>query len=195
MTSPDEPTVDLPPPTRINRGCLLIAFLGIPILMVTLFGYRMFIVKEVTAEVLGHRWERRIDVETLRALSETTACDRVPTSAYSVTEEDGSTDPKQCSYKIDRWEVSDSEITSGEGLDPLPTWTEPPVDDCAELGCSRLGPRGERFFVDMLDSEGQRHDCRLLQADWRRLKLGMKRKGKKSIFLHTVACRSFLPPL
>jgi len=194
MTPADGPSPDLPPKTKLNGGCLLIAFLGIPVIIVTLFGYRMFIAKEVSAEVLGHRWERRLDVEVLHTRAETAPCNQIPIGAYSIAEMEADATTRTCSFQIDRWELSSSELTSGVGLSPGPSWAAPEVDGCSEVGCKRLGPRGERFFVDIIDSDGDRHECNLRQRDWVRLKPGMTRSGKKSVFLGAVACRSFLPP-
>lgn len=195
MSSSDDPSPPLPSPAKFNGGCLLIAFLGVPIIIVTLFGYRMFIAKEVTAEVLGHRWERRLDVEVLTTSPETAPCKRIPVGAYDITETGSPEGVRTCGFLIDRWELSSSELTSGEGILPGPSWANPKVDGCPEVGCTRLGRRGERFFVDIVDSDGTQHECNLAEQDWKSLTPGTKRTGKKSIFLGAVACRSFLRPL
>jgi len=192
MSPSEDPPAALPPPAKFNGGCLLIAFLGVPIIIVTLFGYRMFIAKETSAEVLGHRWERRLDVEVLKTLSETAPCNRIPLGAYDIGEIGSPEGGRTCSFQIDRWELTSSELTSGEGLVPGPVWANPKVDDCSEVGCTRLGRRGERFFVDIVDGDGTPHECNLPEQDWKSLTPGMKRSGKKSIFLGAVACRSFL---
>jgi len=191
------PSDEAPPPsspTKVNGGCLLVAFLGVPIIIVTLFGYRMFIAKETSAEVLGHRWERRLDVEELKTSSETAPCNRIPLGAYDMAEVESAEAGRTCSFQIDRWQLASSELTSGEGLVPGPVWANPEVDNCSEVGCTRLGRRGERFFVDIVDSDGDHHECNLSEQDWKSLSPGMKRSGKKSVFLGAVACRSFLLP-
>ncbi len=198
MSPPEEDPPPAPSPAKINGGCLLIAFLGVPIIIVTLFGYRMFIATETSAEVLGHRWERRLDVEVLKSSSETAPCNRIPLGALDIVEIESGPEAAKgiptCSFRIDRWELASSEITSGEGLVPGPVWASPEVDGCSEAGCTRLGRRGERLFVDIVDSDGDHHECNLSEQDWKSLSPGMKRSGKKSFFLGAVACRSFLRP-
>jgi hypothetical protein len=153
----------------------------------------MFLTKQVSAEVLSHRWERSVDVETLRSLPETAPCNRIPLGAYSISEQTGPQAPGECSYQIDRWEVSSNASESGEGLSPAPHWPQPEVDTCVDVGCRRGVKRSERYLIDLVDSEGEQHECSFRQADWSSLKPGMKPTGKKSIFLHAIACRSFLP--
>ena len=200
MATPSQDDIEQTSSARINGGCLLIAFLGLPIIAVTLFGYRMFIATEVGAEVLGHRWERIVEVETLITIDGGVGlCREVEElkDAYNVVERElgeneGHTGYGFCSYQIDSWEVTSTERSGGEGLDPAPSWPAPEVTNCTERGCTREGRRGERYFVDLLDEEGERHECNFREDDWRSLKPGSRSSGKKSIFLDAIACRSFL---
>jgi len=191
MSTPDA----APAPNKaLNGGCLLIAFLGLPIIAVTLFGYRMFLATEVEAEVLSHRWERIVTIETLREYNERSSCTRIPIGAVAIQEEP---DPGEkgeliCRYQLNRWEISDTERIDGKGLVPGPSWPQPGVTNCEQEGCTRVGARDGRYFVSLLDSDGDQHECSLDEEDWNSLKPGSKARGKKSLFLETVACRSFL---
>ena len=182
------------PEKALNGGCLLIAFLGLPIIAITLFGYRMFIATEIEAEVLSHRWERIVTIETLRQYKERSSCTRIPIGAVGIKEEPerGENGERICRYQLNRWEISDTERVDGAGLVPGPFWPQPEVTDCEQDGCTRLGARDGRYFVSLLDSDGDQHECNLDEEDWKALAPGTTARGKKSLFLDTVACRSFL---
>lgn len=71
-------------PKRFNKGCLLVAFLAIPILIVTFVGLSVFWTRDVNVQIEGHRWERSVEVETYSSLQEGSWCSSLPGGAYEV---------------------------------------------------------------------------------------------------------------
>ena len=58
---------------------------GVLVVLVAFCLVAAFWKKDVGVTVTAHRWERTIDVETLRAVSESAWCDSMPAGAYSVS--------------------------------------------------------------------------------------------------------------
>lgn len=189
MTSPSDDRSHLPEPAGLNRGFLLIACLALPIIAVTLFGYRMFIAEEVEAEVIGHSWARRIGVDTLDWAQGEGRCDRIPPALKDIQKKPD--DPENCTFRYTAWVETSHKEVSGNSLQPEPYWPEVETSDCTEMGCTRVGFKLERYHLTLRGPDGVEHDCKLSQEKWASLKLGSKPKGKSSLFMERIACRSF----
>lgn len=98
----------------------------------------------------------------------------------------------QCSYKIDRWQVSATERAAGASLVPAPSWPAVKLSrtgDC--LGCQRDGARKETYTVQLQDSASQKaHGCDLPEASWRTMAVGSRWKGEVGVVSGLLDCEA-----
>lgn len=109
-------------------------FVGVGLAAVVIVGFVLvsfFWTRTDTVEVVGHSWEREIEIETLRAVDASEWCDAMPGDAYRVTrrEEQRSTrrvqDGEECS--IVRVDQGDGTYTERRECEPV--YREEPVFD------------------------------------------------------------------
>jgi len=109
--------------------------------------------------VVGHRWERTVDVDELREERDDDWCDDIPDEARVIEVEerfhhrekrigpDRDIYEDWCTYTVLEWKRVDEKVARGEGLSPAPTWPAVPDDGCAREGCRRAGDRDEQLEV------------------------------------------------
>ncbi len=110
------------------------------------------------AKVLGHRWERTVQIEELSRDYDEDWCRDVPKGGHIWT--------------LD-WQYADSVTKKGKGLSPKPTWPKAPNDKCSREGCKRAGSKSASYWVTLDMPKGSNHECEIESASkWSALKKG-----------------------
>jgi len=77
-----------PPPKKKSKiGCVIGCLVVGVVVVITLIAVAVLWQKPAAVRVVGHSWERTIDIEEYRTVSESEWCDSKPSDAYSVRQE------------------------------------------------------------------------------------------------------------
>ena len=127
-------------------------------------------------EVVGHRWERVVEVEELTWDRDEDWCDQIPDDVRIIDVEerwhhrDRRIGPDKdiyedwCTYEALLWKRVDELERSGDSTDPAPSWPAAPDDGCEREGCQRPGDREESLevlFERVKGHEGDPWDCEM----------------------------------
>ncbi len=129
------------------------------------------------AKVVGHRWERTVEIEELSRDYDEDWCRDVPKGGHIVDEwyeERGDfAKGQRCKYWTLDWQYSDSVTKKGKGLNPKPTWPKTPNDKCSKEGCRRGGTKRASYWVTLDMPKGSNHECDVSSAaKWTAYKKG-----------------------
>jgi len=161
----------------LPAGCtVLLAVIGLPLVVVAVLGALGVVVgliavllgmvafdhtsgSQQVVEVVGHRWERSIEVDEVRMERDSDWCEDVPRNAEVVSRRekfhhrerrlgpDRDVYKEYCSYEEEVWKRVDSVKRSGKGTQPSPSWPVAPDDGCSFQGCQRPGKRRDKLEV------------------------------------------------
>jgi hypothetical protein len=134
----------------------------------------------VRVEVQALRWRYEIEVEQLRAETDSDWCDALPSAAAVIDRRlitephpDHATPAERCRYTTMAWRtlwLAHAEGLRGDG----PRWPRPPLAlaPAGQPGSERLGRREAFHEAVLVASDGKTWTCRLDLERWQRQPLG-----------------------
>ncbi|MCU0665422.1 MAG: zinc ribbon domain-containing protein [Myxococcota bacterium] len=176
--------------------------------------------KDVSLTVNGHAWEREVRIESFGPVESRDWRGEIPAGAQvlSCTQEKKGTrsvpdgqdcqmrecttkyreEPEyadKCTYRINKWAYSRSEVTRGQTVAQLPAWpvVNLQMPNMAVVGGERENERRERYTLQFTDHEGKPGTCELSEAKWRTVSPGSRWKTTASVIGNMVDCEQLKP--
>lgn len=91
----------------------------------------------------------------------------------------------RCSFTIDRWKKTRTEVARGESLSPAPAW--PTV---RPGGNEREGPRRETYVLHLQGKDSKRHSCNVDLSKWQAIADGARKSIKMRVVTGSPDCDS-----
>lgn len=95
-----------------------------------------------------------------------------------------------CSFKVDRWVVTDTRKASGESKEPTPAW--PKVEGLrggSGLGAQRIGPRREKYVAHFTAPKVDLA-CDYSEGQWKTFNVKQKVSASQGVLLGSITCDS-----
>ena len=136
----------------------------------------------VLLRVSGHFWERTINIETYKTVSNSDWKENIPLDATltgcmdanRIIDESTVRAPL-CNDEVIRWAKGD--WVTANGHDDDPQWPTPTIKACdkVELGCQRQGARHEVYSLRLVDSiKDKIHTCNVSYPVWKTTPVGTR---------------------
>ena len=96
-----------------------------------------------------------------------------------------------CNYSIDKW--AKYKTLTEEKNDLKPFWPTTSIKPCSlvKLGCEKEGKKSERYLLNLIDSEGGKHECAFPQKEWKGINVGTQKKMQFRVVDGGIDCGSW----